>query len=88
MLVHQTFWKFPFLRSFIRAMSSSPLFGIVTAFDERRGLGDITDDSGRVWPFHCAEIADGSRRINLGQRVSFTTKFHITRDEAFGIFPA
>jgi cold shock CspA family protein len=63
------------------------MYGAVTSFDERRGLGEITDDSGQVWPFHCAEIADGSRKIDVGQRVSFVTKFHVTRVEAFGITP-
>jgi cold shock CspA family protein len=63
------------------------MYGAVSSFDERRGLGEITDDSGQVWPFHCAEIADGSRKIDVGQRVSFVTKFHVTRVEAFGITP-
>jgi cold shock CspA family protein len=68
-------------------MSDSTMYGAVSSFDERRGLGEITDDSGQVWPFHCAEIADGSRKIDVGQRVSFVTKFHVTRVEAFGITP-
>lgn len=69
-------------------MSETSLTGTVTLFDANRGLGDITDDAGSVWPFHCAEIADGSRTIDVGQRVSFVTKFHVTRVEAFGITPA
>ena len=69
-------------------MSESSLFGTVSSFDERRGLGEITDDSGVVWPFHCAEISDGSRLINVGQRVTFVTKFHVARTEAFGVTPA
>lgn len=69
-------------------MSESRESGIVTSFDERRGLGEITDDAGRVWPFHCAEISDGSRRIDVGQRVTFVTKFHVARMEAFGVTPA
>ncbi|MEY4995459.1 MAG: Cold-shock DNA-binding domain [Actinomycetota bacterium] len=69
-------------------MSDSTQFGVVNSFDDRRGLGEITDESGNVWPFHCAEIADGSRHVNIGQRVSFVVKFHVTRDEAFGISPA
>jgi cold shock CspA family protein len=68
-------------------MSDSTMYGAVSSFDERRGLGEITDDSGQVWPFHCAEIADGSRKIDVGQRVSFVTKFHVARVEAFGITP-
>lgn len=68
-------------------MSESPKSGIVTSFDERRGLGEITDDAGRVWPFHCAEISDGSRHINVGQHVSYVTKFHVAREEAFKVTP-
>lgn len=67
--------------------ATSPQTGTVTEFDSRRGLGEITDESGRVWPFHCAEIADGSRSIDVGQRVSFTPTFHVVRDEAFAIRP-
>ena len=69
-------------------MSDSSLIGVVTSFDIRRGLGEITDESGTVWPFHCAEIADGSRNIDLGQRVSFVTRFHVVRTEAFAVTPA
>lgn len=69
-------------------MSEPSLSGTVSSFDERRGLGEITDDSGAVWPFHCAEISDGSRQINVGQRVTFVTKFHVARVEAFGVTPA
>lgn len=62
--------------------------GHVTAFDARRGLGEITDADGRVWPFHCAVIADGSRSVEVGAAVSFTTAFHVVRDEAFDIRPS
>lgn len=67
--------------------TSSRLTGVVTQFDVRRGLGEITDSTGRVWPFHCAVIADGSRSINVGEPVTFTTAFHVVRDEAFDIQP-
>lgn len=62
--------------------------GSVTAFDARRGLGEITDADGQVWPFHCAVIADGSRTIEIGAPVEFTTAFHVVREEAFDIRPA
>ena len=68
-------------------MSESRNSGTVSSFDERRGLGEITDDAGQVWPFHCAEIADGSRHIDVGQRVSYVTKFHVAREEAFEVTP-
>lgn len=69
-------------------MSDTRTSGIVTAFDVRRGLGEITDQSGEVWPFHCAVIADGTRTIDVGAPVTFTTAFHVVRDEAFDIRPA
>jgi cold shock CspA family protein len=45
--------------------------GRVTAFDEHRGLGELTADDGRVLPFHCTAIADGTRTIRVGSQVEF-----------------
>ena len=45
--------------------------GSVTAFDERRGIGEITADDGTVYPFHCTVIADGTRTIAVGSAVDF-----------------
>jgi cold shock CspA family protein len=45
--------------------------GRVTAFDERRGLGEITTADGAVYSFHSTMIADGSRTITLGAEVEF-----------------
>jgi cold shock CspA family protein len=45
--------------------------GTVTAFDEGRGLGEITVEGGEVHPFHCTGIADGSRTIEVGTAVRF-----------------
>ena len=57
--------------------------GIVTAFDERRGLGEITADDGGMYPFHCTVIADGSRTIAVGTAVEFDTiPGHLGRYEA------
>jgi hypothetical protein len=61
------------------------LTGHVTQFDRRIGLGEITDSDGRVWPFHCAMLTDGSRMIELGTAVQFRPQFHVVRDEAFEI---
>lgn len=44
--------------------------GEVATFDEERGLGTVRSPDGE-WPFHCTAIADGSRRIEVGARVSF-----------------
>ena len=45
--------------------------GKVSAFDEHRGLGEITADDATVYPFHCTVIADGTRTIGVGTRVEF-----------------
>ena len=45
--------------------------GTVTQFDWHRGLGEVTAADGSVYLFHCAEIADGSRTIELGTPVTF-----------------
>ena len=46
--------------------------GVVTAFDEPRGLGVITSADGVELPFHCTAIADGTRTVSVGERVRFT----------------
>jgi cold shock CspA family protein len=47
------------------------LSGEVTDFDEQVGLGTVAGVDGRSWLFHCTQIADGTRRIAVGARVSF-----------------
>jgi CspA family cold shock protein len=44
--------------------------GVVVAFDEGRGLGTIRSD-GTEYAFHCTQLADGSRRVPIGQAVTF-----------------
>lgn len=46
--------------------------GTVTAFDGPRGIGELTDGAGRAYPFHCTQIADGTRTIVVGTAVEFT----------------
>jgi cold shock CspA family protein len=53
-----------------RAETSSHT-GRVTAFDERRGLGEIEDADGARYAFHCTQIADGSRTIPVDAPVAF-----------------
>ena len=43
--------------------------GVVTQFDDPRGLGEVTGEDGAVYPFHCTQIADGSRTIAEGTEV-------------------
>jgi len=52
--------------------SAGPHHGRVASFDQRRGLGTVADDSGTSYGFHATAIADGSRRIEVGQAVTFT----------------
>ena len=59
--------------------------GIVTAFDDPKGLGTITADDGRVYPFHCTQIADGTRTIEVGQSVRFEVLPKLGRYEASAI---
>jgi cold shock CspA family protein len=62
--------------------------GTVTAFDAHVGLGDITMTDGTVVIFHCAEIADGSRKINIGSEVECDIVMKFSRAEASAIRPA
>jgi len=63
--------------------------GTVSAFDERRGLGEITADDATVYPFHCTVIADGTRTIEVGAPVKFeVVPGRLGRWEAAEIKPA
>ena len=64
------------------------MHGTVTAFDVDRGLGEVTADDGDVLPFHCVEIADGSRSIDVGVSVHFEVMLKLGRREASHIAPA
>ena len=45
--------------------------GTVVEFDPRRGTGIVeAADAGRL-PFHCTEIADGSRSVTVGAPVRY-----------------
>lgn len=62
--------------------------GTVTAFDAHVGLGDITIADGTVVMFHCAEITDGSRKIEVGTEVECDVVMKFSRAEASAIRPA
>lgn len=60
--------------------------GTVTAFDEARGLGTVTDERGVELTFHCTAIADGTRSIAVGTKVAYETAAgHLGRIEARGL---
>ena len=64
------------------------LHGMVTNFDEARGVGEIRmDDSTAIFPFHCVSIADGSRTIAVGTSVTFDALLKLGRREAGQIRP-
>ncbi len=60
----------------------SALSGTVVAFDREVGLGDVRTDDGTVFGFHCVEIADGSRNIDVGAAVTFEVMTKFGRYEA------
>lgn len=45
--------------------------GTVASFDEEVGWGLVRAEDGGEFPFHCTQIADGSRAIDPGTRVEF-----------------
>jgi cold shock CspA family protein len=56
---------------------------VVSAFDDERGLGAVTDDDGRVLPFHCTALLDGSRFVAVGTGVVYdVAPGHLGRPEA------
>jgi len=63
------------------------LSGTVIEFDTERGLGRIDADDGRSFPFHCTQIADGTRSIAVGAAVRFDVLAKLGRYEATAISP-
>jgi CspA family cold shock protein len=45
--------------------------GSIESFDEVAGLGVVRGDNDSRYPFHCTQIADGSRSIDEGVTVWF-----------------
>jgi cold shock CspA family protein len=59
--------------------------GRVTQFDEQAGLGVITTADGTAFPFHCVEIVDATRTIQVGTDVDFEPLRKLGRVEAAAI---
>ena len=60
--------------------------GTVDTFDDDAGLGAIiAEGDGRRYPFHCIEIADGTRTIDAGTDVRFDVIAKFGRWEAANI---
>jgi cold shock CspA family protein len=60
----------------------SALAGTVAGFDRAVGLGEIATADGARYPFHCIEIADGTRDIEVGTAVTFELLGKLGRYEA------
>ncbi len=56
----------------LRTATFGPAAGTVTEYDSPAGLGVITGEDGSTYPFHCTQIADGTREIQVGRSVTFT----------------
>ena len=69
----------------MRSIGAGSSAGIVESFDEFIGLGSIKDSENRVWPFHCISLDDGTRTIEVGVHVVFSTEFRVAREEAVHI---
>jgi CspA family cold shock protein len=61
------------------------MHGAVREFDEEKGLGVVVAPDGQAFPFHCIEIADGTRTIELDQRVAFERLARFGRFQAAAI---
>jgi cold shock CspA family protein len=55
--------------------------GVVTSFNSHRGLGYIAVGD-EQYLFHCAEIVDLTREMEVGARVSFVEAFRFGNLEA------
>jgi CspA family cold shock protein len=64
------------------------LSGTVAQFDDGAGLGTIVGADGTAYPFHCTQIADGTRTIAEGTAVTFELLPRLGRWEATTITPA
>jgi cold shock CspA family protein len=51
-----------------------PRQGVVSAFEEDRGLGTVTDEDGAAFDFHCTALVDGTRTVEVGRAVVFVVR--------------
>jgi len=63
----------------------SAQLGVVQSFDTYVGLGTIRSGDGLVYQFHCLEIADGTRHIEIDATVTFEVLPKLGRYEACNI---
>jgi cold shock CspA family protein len=59
------------------------IHGSIESFDDRRGDGRLIAENGERLYFHCVDIADGTRTIDVGERVTAERAVgHLGHDEA------
>jgi cold shock CspA family protein len=63
------------------------MHGTVSRFDDAAGLGEVQGEDGRTYPFHCTQIADGTRTIAEGTAVEFDVWARLGRYEAAALRP-
>ena len=64
-------------------MADAGVEGTVVAFDADKGFGTVRASDGRDLFFHCTQVADGTRTIDVGVTVTFNvTPGHGGRYEA------
>ena len=63
------------------------MIGSVTSFDGAVGLGVVTTDDEVDYPFHCTQIAGGTRDIEVGTAVNFELAPRLGRWEAVELNP-
>jgi cold shock CspA family protein len=62
--------------------------GVVSAFDDDSGLGQVMATDGTIYPFQCTQITDGTRTIPEGAAVTFAVRaWHRGRYEAVAVTP-
>lgn len=61
--------------------SDGVIDGVVEAYDSHEGLGWIAAD-GHRFLFHCAELLDGTREVEVGRRVRFVVAHRFGHVEA------
>jgi CspA family cold shock protein len=59
--------------------------GTVVEFDARVGLGTVERNDGQRFLFHCIELSDGTRTIEVPTRVTFNLLCKLGRYEASAV---
>ena len=64
---------------------SEPYSGTIVAFDAAVGLGEVERRDGQRFLFHCIELADGTRTIDVSTAVTFGLLCKLGGYEASGV---